>query len=265
MRRSAFLRLGHACVIGCCIILAVLLAVPAHAVQVYIANPLTTLQATRVYLGASRDSQPIGLLENGRPLDVLARIGSFYRIDCRGQTGYIHTEQVEQGGRGEYYVNCSIKSSDTVYMQTRNPLDLEQLRQDVLATARAQVGDIYVFGGESPGGFDCSGLMEYIFHANGFEIPRTADPQLAESLIIDPEALAPGDLIFFDGTDGSGDFVTHVGVYLGDGDFIHAGFQGGVCIRSLDIDYFADRFVCARRLLIADGFPVSNRCRLMLN
>lgn len=249
----------------CCLILITLFCIPANAAQPTIVTSLTNLQTTRVYLSPDRESLPIGLLEDGQAVHVVARLGNFYRIDCYGQICYISIEQVEQVGSREYYVNCSNRSEDTVYMPTLNPLNLEALRQDILNTAQAQIGDVYEFGGESPGGFDCSGLMEYIFYVNDFYIPRTADPQLAAGLIIAPENLNPGDLLFFNETDDSGDFVTHVAIYIGDRNLIHAGFKGGVCIRSLDIDYFAERFVCARRVLIAGAFPVSSHYYLAVN
>lgn len=250
-----------------CLVLTGLFAAPSAAEELFVANPLVEHLASRVYASSKKDSQCIGVLEDGTPLTVLWQIGSRYRIDCYGQICYIPSEQVAQDPSSmEYYVNCDTTSGDTVTLETRELLELEEIREELLELAVAQDGNPYVFGGESPGGFDCSGLIQYVYYTMGFDVARTAFPQLEQSVIVNPESMEPGDLVFFCGTDDSDDFITHVGLYLGDDMFIHAGTKGGVCIRSLEIDYFAERFRCARRLLIPSAAPVDSRhCWLELN
>lgn len=215
----------------------------------YTENPLTHQKSSRIYAAPNRDSLPIGLINDGQPLQALARLGDYLRIDCLGLTAYIHMEQVAQNVSFRYYVNCSSKSPDTVPVPTLKPLELEQLRSRVLNRAYQQLGNPYIYGGQEPGGFDCSGLMEYVFHSSGYDIPRTADAQLAEGLAVDKKDLVPGDLVFFNNPEESSEFITHVGLYIGAGNFLHASVNNGVCVRSLETGYFSDHFVCARRLL----------------
>lgn len=245
-------------ILGC----SVLLVFPAAAAT---PEPVTSLTAARVYLAPDPDSLPIGLLPDGQAVEVLARLGTYYRIDCYGQTGYVQAEQIAHPSLSEYYVNCSSHADDTVTIPTFHTLELEQLRLRVLKRAYAQLGDIYVYGGQSPGGFDCSGLMQYVFSRSGFYIPRTADPQLASGLIVDPEFMLPGDLVFFNAPETSSEFITHVGLYVGDGSFLHAGVSGGVCIRSLETGYFASHLVGARRILLPGSFTVSAYHYVTLN
>ena len=212
-------------------------------------NPLTRLTASRIYAAPSRDALPIGLVKNGQPLDALARLGDFLRVDCGGITAYIHIGQVVQDSTFKYYVNCSPKSPDTFPIPGLKPLELERLRRRILDRAHAQLGNPYVYGGQEPGGFDCSGLMEYAFHYSGCPIPRTADDQLANGTVIARSELLPGDLVFFNNPEESSEFITHVGLFIGSGRFLHASVTNGVCIRSLESDYFAEHFVCARRVL----------------
>ena len=231
----------------------------------YTENPLTHRKASRVYAAPNRDSLPIGLILDGQPLQALARLGDFLRIDYQGLTAYIHMEQVAQLASFENYVNCSPESPDTIPVTTLKPLELEQLRYRILNRANAQLGQPYVYGGQEPGGFDCSGLMEYVFHYSGFSIPRTADSQLAQGVAIDKRDLLPGDLVFFNNPEESPEFITHVGLYIGGGRFLHASVVNGVCIRSLETGYYAEHFVCARRLLHSSASAIPSYDYFTLN
>ncbi len=104
----------------------------------------------------------------------------------------------------------------------------------------------YVYGGDTPSGFDCSGLMYWIWHTNlGFSIPRDADSQSKVGAPVQRNDLQPGDLVFF--ADSSG-YVTHVGMYIGNEAFINAANPGsGVRINSLTESYFSLTYAGARR------------------
>ena len=121
---------------------------------------------------------------------------------------------------------------------------------DILFRAIALVGTPYRWGGNTPaGGFDCSGLMDYIYrHSTGIKLPRTS----REMASMDGETvrhmrqLASGDLVFFENS-GS---ISHVGVYVGKGRFVHAPNSGGT-VRLDDIDgpYWRDHFAYGKRVL----------------
>jgi cell wall-associated NlpC family hydrolase len=105
------------------------------------------------------------------------------------------------------------------------------LRDSLVALARAQVGRRYRLGGESPeGGFDCSGLVRYVMSALKVELPRTANQQArsgSEVARVESQ-LRPGDLVTF----GSKRRISHIGIYVGEGRFVHASTKAGHVIES---------------------------------
>ena len=107
------------------------------------------------------------------------------------------------------------------------------LRDSVVQMARAQIGRRYRTGGQTPDkGFDCSGLIKYVMTALNVKLPRTAKQQAAQGLAIvrDTSRLLPGDLLTFGkGKKGS---VSHIGIYVGDGRYVHASSVAGKVIES---------------------------------
>lgn len=121
-----------------------------------------------------------------------------------------------------------------------------QHRQEVVMTAMGLMGSPYRYGGTEPtGGFDCSGLVSYVFRqAAKTPLPRSAGHQAAASRRISRRELREGDLVFFNTL---GRPNSHVGIYIGDGRFVNAPSSGGrVRIDRLDNPYFSKRFDSAR-------------------
>jgi cell wall-associated NlpC family hydrolase len=115
----------------------------------------------------------------------------------------------------------------------------------VSQVALSMVGVPYRFGGASPEGFDCSGLVYYAHFKAGVPVPRTAADQLRESMRVPDRQLRPGDLLFFDTSWRAG----HVGIYVGNGEFVHAPSSGKRVTReSLEEGYYARRLKEAGRL-----------------
>lgn len=108
-----------------------------------------------------------------------------------------------------------------------------------------EIGRRYRFGGDSRGGFDCSGLASYAHAREGFVIPRTAAAQAATGTPVSRDALRAGDLVFFRIDGGA---VDHVGVYVGGGEFVHAPGAGNTVRRAqIDSPWFARRYAGAAR------------------
>jgi len=132
------------------------------------------------------------------------------------------------------------------------------LRQAVIATATDAMGRPYQWGGtgEDGGGFDCSGLIQHAYAEHGITLPRTSAAQAGEGREVKRkvESLAPGDLLTFSNRGGP---VTHVGLYLGDGRFIHSASRGvQVSLLSGDDPYgrwWYQRWVGARRIISDDA------------
>jgi murein DD-endopeptidase len=112
--------------------------------------------------------------------------------------------------------------------------------------ALAMVGAPYRYGGINPDGFDCSGLVHYSFRKIGISLPRETRSLRKIGIEIEMDDLAKGDLVFFDQ---EGKKSSHVGIYLGDGRFVHAPSTGGkVRADKIDLTYWRKHFNEARRI-----------------
>ncbi len=124
---------------------------------------------------------------------------------------------------------------------------------DVVRTALDAIGTPYQWGGTAANGFDCSGLIQYSYGQHGVRLPRTSRDQAQTGTTVTPvvEALQPGDILLFSAVPGAG--VTHVGMYVGEGKFIHSS-STGVRLSALDPHdpeggYWLARWVGARRVM----------------
>ncbi len=117
----------------------------------------------------------------------------------------------------------------------------------ILDTALSYRGVKYRFGGAAPNGFDCSGFVMYVFNKHGIKLPRTADRQFQTGNPVKGEKdLKPGDLVFFETYEKG---ASHVGIYQGNNQFIHASSSRGVTVSGLSETYYAKRYLGARRIL----------------
>jgi cell wall-associated NlpC family hydrolase len=108
--------------------------------------------------------------------------------------------------------------------------------------ALGYLGVPYQWGGGTPAGFDCSGLVSYVFAQLGVELPHYAAAQYGYGAPVSRDQLQPGDLVFFDN-------LNHVGIYIGGDEFVDAPHTGTfVRIESLDDPWYANRYVGARRI-----------------
>ncbi len=116
----------------------------------------------------------------------------------------------------------------------------------LLGTARRYMGVPYVWGGEDPTGFDCSGFLQHVYARHGVMLPRTADLQFNVGMKVGRGKEQPGDMVFFE-TYCPG--PSHCGIYVGRGYFIHASSSRGVTIANLSEDFFASRYLGAKRVI----------------
>lgn len=120
------------------------------------------------------------------------------------------------------------------------------LGEEVALRAIALVGKPYRYGGADLEGFDCSGLVYYIYHQLGIDIPRTAADQHRLAARVSRDELMPGDLVFFRI---SRKRISHVGIYVGDNRFVHAPQSGKrIVLRALDETYYTKHWVSAGRI-----------------
>ena len=138
------------------------------------------------------------------------------------------------------------------------PVYNTQAADDVLIRAIGLVGTPYRWGGNTPdGGFDCSGLIGYVYRdATGLQLPRSTREMIGMRVpAIGREGLQSGDLVFF-ATNG-GRNVSHAGIYVGEGRFVHAPRTGGtVRLDSLDSPYWQRAFLEAKRVLAVQSLAL---------
>lgn len=120
-------------------------------------------------------------------------------------------------------------------------------RTDVVQTALDQLGTRYRWAGSSRGGFDCSGLVSYAFQQHGIKLPRTSREMASAGVAVSRSNLQKGDLVLFKTRRGA--YVSHVGIYIGNGQFVHSSSgKGKVMVSSLNEGYYDRAFVTARRV-----------------
>ena len=118
---------------------------------------------------------------------------------------------------------------------------------DIATTAKKYLGSRYVYGGASPSGFDCSGFTSYVYKQFGIKLDRSSGGQASNGTKVSKDSLVPGDLLIFGNTYKSG--VSHTGLYLGNGQFIHASTSTtGVIISDLNSSYYVKKFLYGRRV-----------------
>ena len=134
-----------------------------------------------------------------------------------------------------------------------------ETKNKVVSVGKSYLGVPYRYGGTTPSGFDCSGFTSYVYKNVGIQLPRTAAQQYNVGTPVNKSALEQGDLVFFSGSKSSK--ISHVGIYIGDQQFISATTSRGIKIDSInDPYYWGSKYVGAKRV-IQEAAPV----RLYLN
>lgn len=147
----------------------------------------------------------------------------------------------------EFYIVQPEEYSVALAEKRKDSIDF--IRNSLVKTAKDFIGVPYLWGGQSTDdGFDCSGLTMTIYQLNGLNLPRHSMRQFDSGTSIDKDDLEKGDLVFFAKKGSSR--VSHVGIYIGSGRFIHASSHGKkIRIDSLSADYFTHQFVGAKTYL----------------
>lgn len=170
----------------------------------------------------------------GTVLPVISTGNGWYEIQHQDSVGYISSEYALLMTSKEYE---TYQSSSTA------------LGNQIAQCAQNYLGCKYVYGGNGPSTFDCSGFVKYIYAQFGYSLNRTATDQLSNGSSVDKPALQPGDLVFFRKS-GTVKPVSHVGMYIGNGSFVHASTNDyQVRIDNLDSGYYASIYVGARHII----------------
>ncbi|NSL51017.1 C40 family peptidase [Calidifontibacillus erzurumensis] len=139
-------------------------------------------------------------------------------------------------------------------------VDLHAIKNDlpvpydtIISHALSLIGTPYMWGGSTPNGFDCSGFIKYVFAKTGVYTPRTISEIWNYSSDVPNPSI--GDLVFFE-TYKPG--PSHAGIYLGNGNFIHAGSSSGVKISNLNSKYWKSKYIGSKRINIISGQKSEN-------
>lgn len=232
-----------------CVLCAVSMLQPVIATQTLTEDNRTL--TTLVRMEAKKTGFVVGQIENGTMVTVLGEKNGFYKVDCYDMSGYVAKSQIVHTQDDEYYITCVDSSSETrSFLYTEHAKALE-MRTSLLELAKKQLGSRYVYGGERPGAFDCSGFTYYLYKEHAISLFRRASQQLGNGIIVPKEAMQVGDLVFFRQT---GNYpADHVGIYVGNDQVIHASTKRGIEYASLNEGYCKDYFLCARRIVVTDG------------
>jgi len=183
------------------------------------------------------NSDLLATLSEGNTAYIIGLNCGWYKVQYEGQTGYIRSDLLALTEAPKY--NSQTVVGEAPVVQT--------VGQQIVAYGKNFMGVPYVWGGTTPKGFDCSGFTQYVFKQMGYTIKRTAAQQLTCGTEV-TGSLKAGDLVFFTNTYATSAAASHVGIYMGDNLFIHAA-NGGVKITSLDHEYYAPRYIGARRIV----------------
>ena len=190
--------------------------------------------------GAGTSYSKLGKLEYKEKVTVLSTSNGWSKINYNGKTGYVDSSYLQSTVPGSNGNNAN-NNNNTVSTKAN----------EVIAYAKTLLGKPYVWGAQGPNSFDCSGFTYYVFkNAAGITLPRTSSAQSKYGTYVSKSNLKAGDLIFFDTVGPNNGAVTHVGIYIGNGQFIHAASgQGKVVINNLNSTYYVNAYVNARRVL----------------
>ena len=194
------------------------------------------------------EEQLYGQVMDG-PLNIRSGPGTEYGAVASLSTGTIvEIEELVGGYGGWYKIEQGYVSSDYVAQVDASVAASSGKGSQIAQYALQYVGCPYVYGGSSPSGFDCSGFTTYVMKHFGYSINRTASSQMDNGTSVSKSQLQPGDLVFFN-SGNSSKRATHVGIYTGNGQFVHASTSTtGVIISDLNSSYYSSTYVGARRL-----------------
>ena len=200
-----------------------------------ITKKYVNVSSLNVRSGPSTNNSIIGKLSNGDKVEVISTSNGWSKIKYSGKTGYVSSK----------YLSSTVSDSSG----SDSSASTSSSASKVISLAKTLLGKPYVWGAEGPNAFDCSGLMTYIFkNGAGINLPRTSTEQSKYGKTVSKSDLKPGDLIF-SSTNGTGK-VSHVGVYVGNGEMIHAPKPGDVVKKSkINNSYWNNAYLWSKRVL----------------
>lgn len=207
-----------------------------------------TVNADEVKLraGPSTNKGIVASYDRDKPLIVYLRQDDWYKVKTSdNNVGWIYKKYVTLSNQS------ASRSLDVLFLdESAYVMDVGNTGERAAAIAQKYLGVKYVWGGMSPSGFDCSGLMVYVYKQLGITLTRVAAEQARHGTPVSKSNLKPGDLVFFYTDSSNSGYISHCGMYIGGGKFIHASSsrtQNRVTISSLNNSWYSSVYVKARR------------------
>ena len=209
--------------------------------QLYIFNVLANEKGfvncnlLNVRVSPNTECEIVDQMQYGTDFDIIYTVDGWYNIRMNnGITGFVSAD----------YVRKECEELNSYSTEIHN----SAIGEEVAKKAYNYIGCGYSYGSSGPSRFDCSGFTTYLYKEYGYSLPRTSYSQAEYGQYIDKNDLLPGDILCF--SNRSDKKVNHVGVYVGNNEFIHASTSvRGVVKDSLDDDYYVRNYVTARRVV----------------
>jgi len=213
-------------------------------------------ESVNVRKGPSTDTEIVTILILNTGVTITAQTDEWYKVTYGDYTGYIYKQLISETPVATSRGNETREPQEVAPEESSKPVEAPQVSEptassngsNIVSYAKQYLGYSYVYGGTTPGGgFDCSGFVYYVFNSCGYNISRSLSVQANTGTAVSRANLQAGDVLFFD--NGSNGSLGHVGIYIGDGRFIHAANpRRGVVTDTINSGYYNTYYHSARRI-----------------
>lgn len=202
---------------------------------------------------ANKSSSVVKKFDTNDKVTVTGEDGDWYIVDINGKKAYIQksllsSKKVETTSRSSNSLTESNEENNVEEQKEETTTESNKSADAIVAYAKTFQGYPYVYGTNGPRSFDCSGFVQYVYKHFGYSLSRSSKTQANDGVAVSKSNLQPGDILIFKNT--AKTEIGHVGIYIGNGQFIHASNpKTGVTISSLSSASYQQRYVTARRIL----------------
>ena len=202
---------------------------------------------------ANKSSSVVKKFDTNDKVTVTGEDGDWYIVEINGKKAYIQksllsSKKVETTSRSSNSLTENNEENNVEEQKEKTTTESNKSADAIVAYAKTFQGYPYVYGSNGPSSFDCSGFVQYVYKHFGYSLSRSSKTQANDGVAVSKSNLQPGDILIFKNT--AKTEIGHVGIYIGNGQFIHASNpKTGVTISSLSSASYQQRYVTARRIL----------------